>query len=1181
MQNTSSNFLSPYRAVGYVTDGSPLHLRRLGSTTFITSTVDNAFQIFNADHLRLALVSPPLIKGGKVVAIGMTKKYTLIATESLIQVYNRVTFVKIMQSNSGVSSLNSVVEDGMESETESENDNENIKDVTSQSEEEEMRSRKKRRRYNPNVRNQNINKSTIRSHPGRLISLLVIGPIFLSLCDQGLLRIWNSNTLEHITDISIPGDFSQGGVLMHPHTYINKIVIGDSKGNLTLWNIKSAKKIHSFRCIQEVCQFNKVKESRDPNQVTSPAITRIEQSPVLDTIAVGFNNGMITLMNLKYDKILFNLRQASSVTGLSFRTDSVSNSNPMLVSSGMNGNIYMWDVEKRQLRHQITDAHLLSITTCHFLPQEPVLVTSSPDNSIKMWIFDDKDGNPRLLRSREGHSSPPTNIEYYGGQVLASISEGMTGAAYQLISAGMDKSIRVFNMMREAQSIELSQGPIAKRAKKLHIQVEELKLPPILAFASIETRERDWSNIISCHENCSSVYVWSFDRRCIGNVVLRQPGWPGSELSYNDPEEYHATCVAMSPCGNYGFAGTKGGVIYRYNVQSGLSRGMLPKYPAFLLEETANKKKKPRAKRPPGSIEVVHKKITGMSLEETYGPKASSLEMGSGYSADDGHRGAVKGVVVDPLNKVIISGGIDGQVKFWDFNSHQLLKTVDLSVYRSHSKTNNSEEKNELSVQVSKLKIGGENSLVTVATNISTIVLIDYLSYTVVRELTCLPVKDDHLNPSVKDFCFSRDGRRILSIYEDKTLRIFDLPTATLVDWCEFKYVPTSIAISPSGEYVCTTHENRVGLALWNDRSFFHDIPLGKKIEKPVILEDPMLILQNDSENKKPSSAIMQDSIEDDAEEDGNDEFSKKLQEITKSGQESRKQQLVSFSSLPRAHWQTLFNLELIKKRNKPIAPPQAPERAPFFLTTVYKKGEVNPTFSSLHEKTTDNNIGEESKAEVRRSKENDRNESLSSNQEKVGETDNDSVGDLAQAWSDDEDDEVEENADSIKEDINHSTRILKDRKKKTKANGKGGKNLGYDITTRGHLASLLSTKHAPDETACAAITAYLMSLTPPGVDREIQDLCHSKFDTTGKLYLASFLLYFSHEIEKKENFEVIQAYLNRFLNVHLDLIKEDRKCSEALDHLSHVQSVLNNSTKSLIQNTMCLLNYLTDMKGL
>ena len=1172
--STRSAFLSPYRAVGYVTDGSPLHLRRLGSTTFITSTVDNAFQIFNADHLRLALVSPPTIKGGKVVAIGMTKKYTLIATESIIQVYSRVSFVKVLQSNSEELRRNSTLQD----ESESDNVSESLDERKIDSEEDnEERSSRKRRRYNANTRIQNSRISTIRSHPGTIISLLVIGPNFLSLCDQGLLRIWHSYTLEHIVDISIQGDFSQGGVLMHPHTYINKVVIGDSKGNLTLWNIKTAKKIHSFYCVQEVCQFNKVKEHHNSNQLVSPAITCVEQSPVLDTVAVGFSNGLITLMNLKYDKILFNLRQASAVTGLSFRTDSVSSSNPMLASSGKNGNVYLWDVEKRQLRHQITDAHLLSISTCHFLPQEPVLITSSADNSIKMWIFDDKDGAPRLLRSREGHSLPPTNIEYYGGQVLASISDGMTGAAYQLISAGIDKSIRVFNMMREAQSVELSQGPIAKRAKKLHIQVEELKLPPILSFASIETRERDWSNIISCHENCSSVYVWSFDRRCIGNVVLRQPGWPGSELSYNDPEEYHATCVAISPCGNYGFAGTKGGVIYRYNVQSGLPRGMLPKYPAFLLEENAKKKNKSRAKLQPGAIEIVHKKITGMTLEETYGVKPSSLEMGSGYSPADGHKGAVQGVLVDPLNKFIISGGLDGQIKFWDFNTHQLLKTVDLCANISSELSG--KNKDEMTLQVTKLKIGGENTLVAVATNISTIVLIDYLSYTVVRVLSCFPqVKEDYPNPQIKDFCFSRDGRRILSVYSDKTLRIFDLPTATVVDWCEFKYVPTSIAVSPSGEYVCTTHENRVGLALWNDRSFFHDIPLGKRIETPVLLEDPKLVLQNDVENEGLPPLDVNDINKNDVEEDEEeDEFSKKLQALTRSGQESRKQQLVSLSTLPRAHWQTLFNLELIKQRNKPLAPPKAPERAPFFLTTIYKKGEVAPTFKSLDGANENKKPIEETKSEVKQTEVNRNKKVVSSNQVESEETDTDSLNELAQAWSDEEDSKADDVEFLEEEESTPSSRILNS--KKSYANE--GKNLGYDITSRGHLASLLSTKHTPDETACAAITAYLMSLTPPGVDREIQDLCHSKFDKTGKLYLSSFLFYFCHEVEKKDNFEVIQAYLNRFLKVHLDLIKEDRKCSEALEKLSHVQSVLNNSTKSLIQNTMCLLNFLTDMKGL
>merc|ERR1712070_894472 len=114
----------------------------------------------------------------------------------------------------------------------------------------------------------------------------------------------------------------------------------------------------------------------------------------------------------------------------------------------------------------------------------------------------------------------------------------------------------------------------------------------------------------------------------IGNVILRQPGWPGSELSYNDPQQHHATCVTVSPCGNFGFAGTKGGIIYRYNLQSGLPRGMFPKYPVSYLKEIEAQKNKPRAKRAPASLAVVYKKITGQSYEQAYGAKPFELELG-------------------------------------------------------------------------------------------------------------------------------------------------------------------------------------------------------------------------------------------------------------------------------------------------------------------------------------------------------------------------------------------------------------------------------------------------------------------------------------------------------------------------------------------------------------------------
>ncbi|PWA34226.1 WD repeat-containing protein 36 [Artemisia annua] len=40
-------------------------------------------------------------------------------------------------------------------------------------------------------------------------------------------------------------------------------------------------------------------------------------------------------------------------------------------------------------------------------------MSTSADNSIKMWIFDTTDADPRLLRFRSGHSVPPLCIRFY------------------------------------------------------------------------------------------------------------------------------------------------------------------------------------------------------------------------------------------------------------------------------------------------------------------------------------------------------------------------------------------------------------------------------------------------------------------------------------------------------------------------------------------------------------------------------------------------------------------------------------------------------------------------------------------------------------------------------------------------------------------------------------------------
>ena len=66
--------------------------------------------------------------------------------------------------------------------------------------------------------------------------------------------------------------------------------------------------------------------------------------------------------------------------------------------------------------------------------------------SYQEWIFDSADGVPRLLRSRSGHHLPPTTIQYYG-------QDGQW-----ILSGAGDRSLRAFSVIRNSQSVELSQG---------------------------------------------------------------------------------------------------------------------------------------------------------------------------------------------------------------------------------------------------------------------------------------------------------------------------------------------------------------------------------------------------------------------------------------------------------------------------------------------------------------------------------------------------------------------------------------------------------------------------------------------------------------------------------------------------------------------------------------------------
>eukprot|EP00808_Paulinella_micropora_P025869 g1004.t1 len=62
-----SKAFRPFRTVGVVIDDQPFHLKRMGDQNFLTVSIGKAWQVFNCEKLRLALVGPE--REGDIVAL--------------------------------------------------------------------------------------------------------------------------------------------------------------------------------------------------------------------------------------------------------------------------------------------------------------------------------------------------------------------------------------------------------------------------------------------------------------------------------------------------------------------------------------------------------------------------------------------------------------------------------------------------------------------------------------------------------------------------------------------------------------------------------------------------------------------------------------------------------------------------------------------------------------------------------------------------------------------------------------------------------------------------------------------------------------------------------------------------------------------------------------------------------
>ncbi|KAF9154050.1 hypothetical protein BG015_001992 [Linnemannia schmuckeri] len=292
-----------------------------------------------------------------------------------------------------------------------------------------------------------------------IASLEIFGQHIISICSDNSVKLNDHTTGELYTTIDFDSSFTVT-TLIHPSTYLNKILIGSNQGTMQIWNIRTSTMVYAFK------SFN------------SP-ITCFTQTPVVDVIAVGLLDGSIVIHNIRTDATIMTLRQEGKVTAVTFRTDD----QHVMASANMYGDIALWDLDRQKILHVMKGAHDGSIPSIQFLNGQPILMSSGADNAVKQWIFDSLDGLPRLLKSRSGHHQPPTHIKYYGED------------GHFILSAGRDRSL-------------------------LNLKIDELKLPLVTTLAASPAKEKEWDNILTAHWNEPGVRSWNYQRKALGAHIM-------------------------------------------------------------------------------------------------------------------------------------------------------------------------------------------------------------------------------------------------------------------------------------------------------------------------------------------------------------------------------------------------------------------------------------------------------------------------------------------------------------------------------------------------------------------------------------------------------------------------------------------------------------------------------------
>ncbi|CCD27133.1 rRNA-processing protein UTP21 NDAI_0J02410 [Naumovozyma dairenensis CBS 421] len=482
----ASKVFSPFRIVGNVSNGVPFAVGTLGSTFYIVTSIGKSFQIYDANNLHLLFISEKETES-PITTLATHFHHVFVGFDNKVGIYKR-----------GIQEHLIALED---------------------------------------------TKAHVKQ-------ICVFGEYLCIGTDDNSIFIYKKKLSQdkYATDFYTKLSITplQGGPMISIHhlaTYLNKIVVV-TKNNVLLFNIRTGKLLYS--------------SPEFPDQITAA-----EPAPALDIIALGTITGDIIMFNMKKGKKIRTIKMPNlKISTISFRTDG----SPHICIGTHSGDLVFYDLNRRSRIHVLKNIHRESfggVTKSTFLNGQPILVTSGGDNSLKEYVFDpslstttnDIDGGenvvqpPRFLRSRGGHSQPPSAITFADDE------------SHFLLSASRDKSLWGFSLRKDAQSQELSQRVHKKQdgGRVAGSTIKE-KFPEIISMAIENARIGDWENIVTAHKDEKFARTWDMRNKRVGRWSLKLT------------DDGVVKSVALSQCGNFAFVGSSNGGIHVYNMQSGILR---------------------------------------------------------------------------------------------------------------------------------------------------------------------------------------------------------------------------------------------------------------------------------------------------------------------------------------------------------------------------------------------------------------------------------------------------------------------------------------------------------------------------------------------------------------------------------------------------------------------------------